>query len=230
MDSDLVFKLFNAGMFMKKLIFLISLLPFSLAFSQQVQLLDGFTGFPLSKTNVTITRENTIRCASVPCPSNETKYDLVSDSSGIINIGTLYSNQNLGGNFEIAVSQYHQLIIPKNLNSQGVNKLELIPIKIDSSLRQITFASKINNELLADLEVNFSRVEKECHSTDCPDTFFKAKTNKLGHIYYKFLIAFPGGLGEMNPIWLHTKDYLPHARHHHQNGKVELIPKNLMKQ
>jgi hypothetical protein len=182
---------------MKKLIFLISLFASTLSFSQQVQLLDAFTGFPLSKTNVTIIRENTIRCASAPCPSNETKYGLVSDPSGIINIGTLYSNQNLGGNFEIAVSHYHQLIIPKNLNSQGVNKLELVPTKIDSSFRQITFVSKITSEPLTDLEVNFSREEKECHSSDCPGTFFKAKTNNLGHIYYKFLIAFPGGLAEM---------------------------------
>lgn len=213
---------------MKKLIFLISLFASTLSFSQQVQLLDAFTGFPLSKTNVTIIRENTIRCASAPCPSNETKYDLVSDPSGIINLGTLYSNQNLGGNFEIAVSHYHQFIIPKILNSQGVKKLELVPIKIDSSFKQITFVSKINNEPLADLEVNFSRLEKECNGSDCPGTFFKAKTNKLGHIYYKFLVAFPNGLAEMTPIWLHTKDYLPHARHHHHNGKVELIPKNLM--
>jgi hypothetical protein len=213
---------------MKKLIFIISLLACNLAYPQQVQLLDAFTGFPLSKTNVTITRKNTIRCASAPCPSNETKYDLVSNPTGIINVGTLYSNQNLGGNFEVCVSHYHQLIIPKNLNSQGLNKLELVPIKIDSSFRQITFVNKINNEPLADLEVNFSRVEKECHNSDCPGTFFKAKTNTLGHIYYKFLLAFPNGLNEMKPIWFHTKDYLPHVRHHHHDGKVQLIPKNFM--
>lgn len=213
---------------MKKFAFLVALFISDLAYSYQIQLIDAFSGFVLSKMKLSIIRENTIRCASAPCPSNETKHDLSSDQNGFINIGPIHSKENLSGDFLIVVSQYHPFRIPKVLNSKVLNKIELIPVKIDSSFRQITFMSKINNEPLTDLEVTFSREEKECSSRNCPSVFFKAKTNKLGHVFYKFLIAFPNGLAEMNPIWLHTKDYLPHVRHHHHKGQVELIPENLI--
>lgn len=152
---------------------------------------------------------------------------LTTDSNGILDIASIYAKNKLGGDFQIAAPEYYPVKLPRDLKTDQVNKLELTPLKIDSTYRQITFTSKITEEPLSGLEVTFSRTEKECTSGECPNIILKAKTNKLGHIYYKFLTLFPNGLGEMNPVWLHTTDYLPYVRHHHHRDKVELIPKEI---
>jgi hypothetical protein len=212
---------------MNIIIFLLTLSISSIVQAYQFQLTDGVTGQTLANTKVVMIRENTIRCESAPCPSNETKYNVVINRDGILDATSIYAKENLGGDLKLVVSQYHEVTVPRDLKPQQVNQLELIPLTIDSTFRQITFYNKITEQPLSGLEVTFSRTEKECTSGECPNVILKAKTNKLGHIYYKFLTLFPGGLAEMNPVWLHTTDYLPYARHHHHSGKVELIPKKI---
>jgi hypothetical protein len=212
---------------MKIIALLIILFTSRVSQAYQLHLIDGVSGLSLSNTKVIITRENTIRCGSAPCPSNEIKFDRVTDQQGVIDTSTIYSKENLGGDFYLSISQYHPIRVPRVLNSKGMNNIEVIPLKIDSTFRQITFIDKISNKPLANLDVSFSRTEEECKSGVCKNIILREKTNRLGHIYYKFLMVFPGGLAEMNPVLLQTEYYLPYVRHHHHTGTVELFPKKM---
>jgi hypothetical protein len=189
----------------------------------KLHFLDAFSGASLSNTKIILVRENTIRCIDDPCPSNEKEYFIVTDENGAGDLSSfLHPSKGL---VRVNISGYHSVHIGENLRPSEVNTIQMSPVKIDGSYRKLTIYSRTSNEPISGLEVVFSRSKKDCYKAPCENTVFRKRTNKLGHIFYKFLEAFPKGLSEESPIWLHTENFLPHARHHHHKGVVKLIPR-----
>ncbi len=189
----------------------------------KLHFLDALSGASLSNTKIILVRKNTIRCIDDPCPSTEMEYSLVSDENGLVDFSSFFHHPK--GLVRVNIPGYHSVHIGENLRPNEVNTVEMTPVIIDASYRKLTIYSKTSNEPISGLEVVFSRSKKGCYKATCENTVFRKRTNKLGHIFFKFLEAFPKGASEESPIWLHTENFHPHARHHHHKGIVKLIPR-----
>lgn len=193
-------------------------------FAVEFTVYDSLTGKLISDSGATIRRENTIRCGSAPCHSNEMDHKITIDKAGKVKI----TDKSL-----LEWKEYLILIVkdyfPVRIKHIKDDVVYLRPAHINNEYHEVKFIDKFAKKPITNQKVWFSTT-KDCVDGACSGIVFKGETNKFGIVYYKFLEIFPKGLAQMDPVYLFIKGYEPYTRHHHHRGEAQLISVDFMKE